>query len=422
MEDIVVHGGGYVGLTGAIHAALAGYNVTIYDPDQSVVDAINSGKPKANEYLGYINENVTELVKQGKLKATVDFFTVVLEKIHFIAVPTEKDDYPYMDIVKNTVLKLAANITPYSTIIIESTLKPGTTDEILEKFPDNIYLAVCPRLDWFADSEKNVTNLPRIVGGITDESTQKAIEILKPICKDIRPFSYRVAEMAKTGQNALYFAQIIKAHQLSINYYNFVNMNEVLKAIGVHWRLPNLYLGPGTSGRCVAMGAKYLEDGSRSTYVNGPHYPVFEEELDFDILWRDIIAEKLCKQKLSPILIMGISYCPNFSDFGYSAGLAIAKLCKEQTDTYINDPIVSHETLAKVTKLPFTSLSKDMKCILLATGHDAYKDLPLNIDLWEKGQYVLDATGLWEQYRGVLTSYGIKYIRVGEKGWMHESV
>lgn len=419
MTSIAIHGGGYVGLTGAIHAALAGYEVIIYDPDKSVTEAINSGTPKANEYLEYLNADIIKLIKDGKLQATSDFFVAMIAKVHFIAVPTEKNDLPYLDLVKKVVNQIATNLPAGGLIIIESTLQPGTTDEILEILPDHVKLAVCPRLDWFADKEKNITNLPRIVGGINQASTDAAVEILKPICKDIHPTTYRVAEMAKAGQNALYFAQIMKAHILAYNYANFVDMNEVLKAIGIHWRLPNLYLGPGTSGRCVAMGAKYLDAGLRSKYVNGIQYDIFGEELKEDYIWRCVIANKLYKTMLSPILIMGVSYCPNFSDFGYSAGLDIAKICNTFEPTiYIHDPIVSKETLSKATLIPFKPLSQDINCILLATGHDVYKDLPLNIDLWKKGQYVLDATGLWEKYRGIFIGYGVTYVRVGEKGWL----
>lgn len=425
MKTVVVNGGGYVGLTGAIHACLAGYNVIIYDPDPSVVWAINEGKPKANEYLSYFSHDIKNLISQGRLSATTSYDSIKEERVHFVAVPTERDNEPYFDIVKKVVLYLSWSAPAGSIIIIESTLQPGVTDEIIKEANPDQYIAVCPRLDWFADKEKNLTNLPRIVGGVNEESTSKAAEILAPICKNIYKTNYRVAEMAKAGQNALYFAQIMAAYEMAKEYQGFVDMNEVLKAIGLHWRLPNLYLGPGTSGRCVAMGARYITEGAKYRRASS-YMPILETALNKDILWRELMGDQLTrhfnfpKSEDAEFLVMGIAYSPNFSDFGYSAGLGIATYLDDHAfKVSIHDPIVSKEEAIK-TFIPFEPLSKKFDAILLATGHDQYRDLPLNIDLWKKDQIVLDATGLWEKYRGVLKSYGVKYIRVGEQGWMNK--
>ena len=161
MQTLVVHGAGYVGLTGGIHAALAGYKVIMYDPDKNVVDAINAGKPKANEYLGYIDAKVEVLVSGNMLVATNDYASVQSEKIHLLAVPTEKGDTPCMDIVKKCILNLHTTVPDGGLIIIESTLQPKTIDSLhLDRvYTGKIHLAVCPRLDWFGDKNKNVGNL-----------------------------------------------------------------------------------------------------------------------------------------------------------------------------------------------------------------------------------------------------------------------
>jgi nucleotide sugar dehydrogenase len=433
-KTIVTHGAGYVGLTGAVHAALAGYNVILYDPDPKVVAAINSGKPRAGEYLGYIDDNIQQLVGEGKIVATLDFDFCVAHDIHLLAVPTEKNDKPFMDIVIQTIIKLAVAIPENGLIIVESTLQPGTIDRVylsLHDISDKFHLAVCPRLDWFADKEKNLTNLPRIVGGYTPEATQKACEVLTPICKDLRPTNHRAAEMAKSGQNSLYFTQVMAAYKMAEMYQNFTDMNEVLRLIGIHWRLPNLYLGPGTSGRCVAMGAKYIEQGSPSAYDwNSP----FAAALRYDTYWREKIGDTITKRypfsdsQDIKILVMGIAYSPNFSDFGYSAGLDIAKYLHEfEWKVSINDPVISPDTLKKIAgDIPivdnelssFYATENRFDAILLATAHDAYKDLP-PIIRWKKGQYILDATGLWEKYRAAFKSLEVKYVRVGEQGWMN---
>jgi len=424
-QEIVIHGGGYVGLIGGVHMAVAGVHVIFYDPDQTVVDAINAGKPKANEYLGYINDDFWNLSIGGLIKATTDYDSIKHKSVHFLAVPTERGDIPSMDIVRGCIERLHESVPNKGLIIVESTLQPGTIDSLhLPRVYDgDLFLAVCPRLDWFADSTKNVTTLPRIIGGVTPMSTVEATFLLSKICRNIKETNHRVAEFAKAGQNALYFVQIMAAYQMAGAFHDTVDMNEVLEMIGVHWRLPQLYLGTGTSGRCVAMGAKYLLEAAGSYELE-----LFEKALYYDKNWRGYIADKLVdhidnnpdgsKQK---ILVMGIAYRPNFSDFGYSAGLDIAKMLQcRKYDVSIHDPIVTVDILSKQCTIPFRALNNIFDVILLATAHDSYLRLPLETNLWRKGQFVLDATGAWEEYRELFTHYEVQYVRVGEQGWLRK--
>ena len=429
------HGSGYVGITGAIHACLAGYKVIIYDPDQPTVDSVNSGSPRAGEYLGYIDQNVKELVANGMLSATTDFESIKHNPIHLLAVPTEKDNKPYMNIVKGVIQSLLTTIPDGGIVVVESTLVPGTIDSL--KLSDSqklrFHIAVCPRLDWFADSTKNLTNLPRIIGGLTKKASEVVAELLAPICKDIHKTDYRVAEMAKAGQNALYHIQIIAAYQMAKAYQGHVDMNDVLAAIGLHWRLPNLYLGLGTSGRCVSMGNRYITEGAESIKGDNSYFTLslFHKALDADHDWREVIGDFITKRfdleeaTQIKILIMGIAYSPNFSDFGNSAGLQVAEyLHKYGWNLSIHDPIISDEVLGNATSVPVLLKNEHISygnfdVILLATAHNEYKYLPQDIDyMWKKGQVIIDATGEWERYRIMFQTSGVTYIRVGEKGWL----
>lgn len=421
-QEIVIHGGGYVGLIGGVHMALAGINVTFYDPDPSVVDAINKGTPKANEYLGYIDDDFHLLVRNGKIKATTDFDSIKSKFVHLLAVPTEKGDEPLMDIVIDCLHKLHDSLPDKALVIVESTVQPGTIESLRYHLPryfnDNLFLAVCPRLDWFADSQKNVTNLPRIIGGTTPQSTIGAKNLLSKICNDIHTTNHKVAEFAKAGQNHLYFVQIMAAHEMALNFEKDADMNEALKFIGLHWRLPELYLGAGVSGRCIQMGTQYIRDAT-------PHWsPIAEASLKMDSTWRDEIAFRLVRDapfgdQKTKIIVLGVAYRPNFSDFGHSAGLDIATILDLGSwDVSIHDPIVSIDNIKKSTKIQFRALDSTFDSILLATAHTAYLNLPQQMNLWREGQFVLDATGAWEKYRKLFDTYKVNYVRVGEEGWL----
>lgn len=103
--EIAVHGGGYVGLTAAIHDARAGKVAMICDPDPSVVDAINRGTPKASEILGDVSTGCAG----ERLGATTRFECVQDAPAHVVCVPSEKDGAPWMDLATQVVRRIAAS-------------------------------------------------------------------------------------------------------------------------------------------------------------------------------------------------------------------------------------------------------------------------------------------------------------------------
>jgi len=161
-----------------------------------------------------------------------------------------------------------------------------------------------------------------------------------------------------------------------------------------------------------------------------PYTNLFNQALRYDQKWREVMGDFITKRFTAyestqvKILIMGIAYSPNFSDFGNSAGLQIAEYLHEHMwDVAIHDPIISDDTLMKATAVP-AHFKEDripfgqFDVIFLATAHDQYKYVPQDIDyIWRKGQIIIDATGEWERYRTMFKGSGATYIRVGEKGW-----
>ncbi len=122
--SIAVHGGGYTGLTAAVHFALAGKDVLISDPDPLVCAGINTGAPKAGEFLGYLGQHPEAFARIRATQAVEDTWNA---PVHILSVPTEQGGEPYMDIVLRLLLTLFHNMAfprPEHTpvLIVESTL------------------------------------------------------------------------------------------------------------------------------------------------------------------------------------------------------------------------------------------------------------------------------------------------------------
>jgi nucleotide sugar dehydrogenase len=313
-----------------------------------------------------------------------------------------------------------------TVILVESTLEPGTLDGFLEWLQaqglrDEVgrtwFLACCPRRDWFADPEKNLETLPRIVGGVTAACTERALTILSAVSRTLLPTTYRTAEVTKALENALLHVPVMLAHELALGLPE-LDVAEALQLAGTHWRLTPLYLGFGTGGRCVPLGSEYLNN---ALHARGSGRQLVQEALRLDQRMRRAIAEAAAHWCPPPAtaLVLGIGYRPEFADVGRSPGRDVAReLLHRGFGVSVHDPLLSESQLARLTGIPVWPGGelKQYDVILLATPHKAYAELPACAG-FRPGQVVIDGQGAWRGYADGLKELAVHYVQVGTPGW-----
>jgi UDP-N-acetyl-D-glucosamine dehydrogenase len=438
---IVVHGLGYVGLVSATAFALAGQRVLGYDPDRAVVYAVNAGHPRAGEFLGYLDADVKTMVADGRLRATATLGDTMRDvcRTHLIAVPTEKDGRPHDAIVLDVLERLFVKHGAMPlTVIVESTLTPGTIDRFLAAHPevreylrDGSALAAAPRRDWLCDREKNLATLPRVVGGVTPRCTERAMEVLAPVSPRLLPTDYRTAELTKAVENALLHTSVMLGYQLATAFPED-NIAEVLRLASTHWRFASLgplYLGFGSGGRCIPLGAKYLLEGIEPITSEGD-LSMADEALNADDAFRSLIANTIRRAGAKSALVLGVAYRPEFKDAGLSPGLAVARrLAAQGVKTAVHDAHWTQEELRALAGDSITAVNtgfsfRDYDAVLLATPHREYLDWPAQREGregwadWSAGQIVLDGQGAWAMYSSFFRAAGVRYAQVGTPGWM----
>src|SRR6185295_11035030 len=85
---------------------------------------------------------------------------------------------------------------------------------------DGKTLAVCPRRDWFASRDSHLGVMQRIVGGVNDESTRRAVELLSNVSEFIEPTDAYTAEITKALENALLHTAVAVPTELAMNMKN----------------------------------------------------------------------------------------------------------------------------------------------------------------------------------------------------------
>lgn len=410
--EIAIHAGGYVGLTAAVHYARAGKVVMIYDPDPSVVEAITRGTPKASPAL----DDVGGVLGSERLRATTEFEQVKDAPAHVVCVPTEKDGAPWMDPVIRVVQRIAAGGGD-RLIIVESTVTPGTLSAFAALPAEGIHIAHAPRRDWFAQAEKNLATLPRVVGGLTPECTRRAIELISAVTPPelILATDCQTAEIVKPLENAFLHVPVMLACEVAQAYPD-LDVARAVELACTHWRLMTIYLNAGTGGRCVQLGTRYLQDGSRQ-----PTAGLLNAAIDGEKLMRESAARAL-RARVKPgarVLVLGIAYRPGFRDAGNSPGLAVAHALRDMgLSPSVYDPMWTERELETLCQLPVSVPAVDgFDAVFLATPHTQLAT-PHGLGTWHAGQFVLDAQGAWAGHREHFAARAIEYKRIGDPGWL----
>lgn len=268
---IAVIGIGYVGLPLAVAFAEAGYRVIGVDLDSRKVESINHG-------ISYIpdvsSKAVRDLAGVGRLSAATDLAALRGADVIFICVPTPFDRMkaPDLTAVKSASESIGEQLSKGQLIILQSTTFPGTTEEvvlpILEKSGlkagTDFYLAFSPeRIDPGAVSSEgwNVKNTPKVLGGLTRESTELADVLLRQLTPHVHVVSSpRAAEMCKLLENIFRSVNIALVNELALLSERMgIDIWEVIEAAKTKpFGFMPFYPSAGVGGHCIPVDPYYL--------------------------------------------------------------------------------------------------------------------------------------------------------------------
>jgi UDP-N-acetyl-D-glucosamine dehydrogenase len=336
-----VIGLGYVGLPLAVEFARAGYRTTGIDLDAAKVQAIMDGR-------SYIDDvptaEVAALRAEGRLDATTNFDVLSELDTVNICVPTplRKTKDPDLSFIVSAAEEIAVRLHPGMLIILESTTYPGTTDElvipILErsglKAGTDFFVAFSPERIDPGNPTFGTHNVPKVVGGLNEDSTAAARELYEAAIAQVVPVSSpRVAEMVKLLENTFRAVNIGMVNELALMCDRLgIDVWEVVKAAATKpFGFMPFYPGPGLGGHCIPVDPFYLSWKARQTgfeprfielagAVNGamPHYVV------------SLVSDALNSVRLplngSRVLVAGVSYKRDVDDIRESPSLDLLGL------------------------------------------------------------------------------------------------
>ena len=281
-------------------------------------------------------------------------------------------------------------------IILESTTYPGTTDEVLQpmfeekgfKLDHDFLLAFSPERVDPGNPQFQTHNIPKVVGGCSDDSTTIAALLYNQIVGQVHTVSSaRVAEAAKLWENTFRAINIGMANEMA-KLCNALGIDtwEVVRAAATKpFGFMPFYPGPGIGGHCIPLDPHYLswkarQHGFDSQFISlaeqvNSTMPNYVVELATNAL-ND--AKKAVNG--SKILILGVAYKKDIDDMRESPALSIIDLLRaDGADVYYHDPFVPEVTFDHAytigdgeplyNKELTDDLIRGSDCVIICTEH-----------------------------------------------------
>ena len=382
--DVVIIGGlGHVGLPLGLAFADSSLGVCLYDIDTKKADSVKQGIMPFIEYGA--EPILKKVVKDGKLKVSLDASSISKARYVIIAIGTPVDEYlnPKTRAFLESVSVLKKYLHKDQTIIIRSTVYPHTCQQVRNLLGDEgWHIAYCPEriIQGYALTE--LKELPQIVAGLSDKAAKDAANLFRKLSPKIIKTSMGEAELVKFFSNGWRYIQFAVTNQFYMIATNFgVDYDKVRRAmIDGYGRAATLPTAGFAAGPCLLKDTMQLAAFNNNNFLLGHAAMMVNEGLP------NFIVENLRKKydlSKSKIGILGMAFKADIDDIRDSLSFKLGKILRFHgakvyySDEYAKNPdFVSKEELIKKSDV-----------VIVAIPHSAYKGLVLPrkievVDLW----------------------------------------
>ena len=391
-----VIGLGYIGLPTALMMASHGVEVIGTDYNKELVDTLNAGKTTFKE------DGLDELF-QNAVKAGIKFTTEYQNTdVYIVSVPTPYDKFSkkvdacYVVEAVKDVMKVCHK---GATVVIESTVSPGTIDKFVRPVIEengftigqDINLVHAPERIIPGNMVYELLHNNRTIGADDKAVGEKVKELYSSFCQgEIVVTDIRTAEMTKVVENTFRAVNIAFANELAkICRHDNMDVYEIIKICNMHPRVNILQPGPGVGGHCISVDPWFLVGDYPSLAK------VIDESMKTNDGMPDFVLNRIYEimkvnkiTDISKVGLYGLTYKENVDDMRESPTLQMLEsmerhLCGDLVKVY--DPFITKDIVPN----QYHDLDKfinDVELVVLLVGHDEIKQ---NMEKL-KGKVILD--------------------------------
>lgn len=393
---------GYIGLPTAIIAAGNGIDVVGVDVNPAVVEKTNAGELHIIE--PGLGEKLREVVSSGALRACLK---PEISDAYFMVVPTpfKGDHQPDISFVEAATKAVIPLLKEGDLYVIESTSPIGTTelmaDLIYSMRPElkgKIYIAYCPERVLPGNVIYELVHNDRVIGGVNEASTQKAIEFYAQFVKgQLHSTNARTAEMCKLTENSSRDVQIAFANELSLICDKAgINVWELINLANKHPRVNILQPGCGVGGHCIAVDPYFITSAypeEAKIIADARRINNYKAEWCAEKVINSMLSFELKHGRKPVVAMMGVAFKPDIDDLRESPAKAIINevlaRCADSKVLVVEPNVKSHEVF---TLTPYDAAYRDADIVVFLTAHTPFKSL-----VWDDSKVILDFCGIFKR-------------------------
>lgn len=396
---INVIGLGYIGLPTALMFASHGLKVVGTDYNKELIATLKSGK------LTFDEKGLSDLFEVA-VATGIEFTTEYISTdVYIIAVPTPYDKFSKKidpSYVVTAIKKVMEECPKGATVVIESTVSPGTIDKFIRpaieengfKIGQDINIVHAPERIIPGNMVYELKYNSRTIGADDKEIGEKIKELYGSFCQgDIVVTDIRTAEMTKVVENTYRDINIAFANELTkICRLGNMNVYEIIRIANMHPRVNILQPGPGVGGHCISVDPWFLVGdypglaniilAARKINDSMPQY-VLERV-------HDIMKEKRMAD-LTRVGLYGLTYKENVDDVRESPTLQLLESMRKHLapglkvyDPYVKKDIVENQ---------YHDLDQflgDVDFVVIMVAHDEIKKIMDRL----RGKIILDTKNI----------------------------
>ena len=390
---IAVVGLGHIGLPLAVQYAGRGHEVVGCDIDERIVAEINAGRSPHDDEAALI-DRVPELVASGRLRATTDDAEGVRQAdVVVVIVPVAVDARRQIDFksIDAATREVASGLKPGTLVTYETTLPVGTTRDrfatMLEagsglKLDRDLFLAFSPERVLVGRVLLDLRRYPKIVGGVSSESTRRAVEFYQAALDDgteVRAVANaETAEMTKLAETTYRDVNIALANEYArYAAKRGIDVSEVIDAANSqpysHIHLP----GVGVGGHCIPVYPHFLFNAEPDLRLPPLARAINEEMAGFAV---SLLRERLGSIEGMDVLVLGIAYRADVREDAFSSAFRLRdELSAAGAVVHAHDPYFSAEHLAGLGFEPYDlAAPTSIRAAIVQAAHAAYRSLDLH--------------------------------------------
>ena len=380
---INVIGLGYIGLPTALMLAAHGVEVIGTDYNAELVATLNAGKTTFKE--NGLDELFSKAVKAG-IRFTTEY---QVTDTYIVSVPTPYDKFSkkvdacyVVAAVKNVM-----DVCPRgATVVIESTVSPGTIDKYVRpaveangfKIGEDIHLVHAPERIIPGNMIYELLHNNRTIGADEKVIGEKVKKLYSSFCQgEIVVTDIRTAEMTKVVENTFRAVNIAFANELAkICRHDNMDVYEIIRICNMHPRVHILQPGPGVGGHCISVDPWFLVGD----------YPSLAKVIDESMKTNDGMPDfvlnriyEIMKEKsltdVSRVGLYGLTYKENVDDMRESPTLQLL----ESQDRHlapglkVYDPFITHDVVANQYH-SLDAFLHDIDLIVIMVKHNEIKE------------------------------------------------